>query len=93
MSAPADVAVAPSQPSSVGASAGAERGLSAAAAARARGALAGGSVVVAAARETYAQNGLLGFYRGLGWTLLRAAPVAGVVLPVYDVVKEWLELG
>merc|ERR1712224_712251 len=30
------------------------------------------------------------FYRGFGITLLRAGPVAAVVLPVYDLTLEWL---
>jgi len=42
------------------------------------------------ARDTYASGGLLAFYRGLGFTMLRAAPVAGTVLPVYDLCKAWL---
>jgi len=51
-------------------------------------------LVATAVRETYASGGILAFYRGLGFTLLRAAPVAGTVLPVYDVSKVWFaELG
>jgi hypothetical protein len=48
------------------------------------------AMVSAAARETYAAGGLRGFYRGISFTLLRAAPVAGTVLPVYDAGKAWL---
>ena len=48
------------------------------------------SMVSDAMRETYANGGMRGFYRGLGFTLLRAAPVAGVVLPVYDASRAWL---
>jgi len=48
------------------------------------------ALVSAAARDTYASGGLLAFYRGLGFTMLRAAPVAGTVLPVYDLCKAWL---
>jgi solute carrier family 25 carnitine/acylcarnitine transporter 20/29 len=44
----------------------------------------------AAARDVYTQGGALGFFRGIGFTLLRAAPVAGTVLPVYDAGKAWL---
>ena len=44
----------------------------------------------AAARDVYAHGGFLGFFRGLSFTLLRAAPVAGTVLPVYDAGKAWL---
>jgi solute carrier family 25 carnitine/acylcarnitine transporter 20/29 len=46
-------------------------------------------LVATAVRETYASGGIIAFYRGLGFTLLRAAPVAGTVLPVYDVSKAW----
>ena len=48
------------------------------------------TMVADAARETYAAGGVRGFYRGIGFTLLRAAPVAGVVLPVYDAGHAWL---
>ena len=47
-------------------------------------------MVRVAVRETYANGGLRGFYRGISFTLIRAAPVAGVVLPVYDAGKAWL---
>ncbi|CEM16029.1 unnamed protein product [Vitrella brassicaformis CCMP3155] len=42
------------------------------------------------ARETWKEGGVRAFYRGLGFTLARAAPVACVVLPVYDVTHETL---
>ena len=41
-------------------------------------------------RSMYRENGIRGFYRGLGVTALRAGPVAAVVLPIYDVVLEKL---
>ena len=41
---------------------------------------------IAAASSTFRESGLRGFWRGIRMTLLRAAPMAGVVLPVYDVV-------
>ena len=47
-------------------------------------------MVAAAVRDTYRAGGVMGFYRGLGFTLVRAAPVAGVVLPVYDCTRAWL---
>ena len=47
-------------------------------------------MTAAAIRNTYASGGLHGFYRGLSFTLMRAAPVAGTVLPVYDAGKTWL---
>jgi solute carrier family 25 carnitine/acylcarnitine transporter 20/29 len=46
--------------------------------------------VVSVARETLARHGIAGFYRGLGWTLLRAGPVAGISLPMYDETRAWL---
>ena len=49
-----------------------------------------GDMVATAMRDTYANGGVRGFYRGIGFTLLRAAPVAGVVLPVYDAGLAWL---
>lgn len=39
---------------------------------------------LAAARACYAEHGLRGFFVGIRLTLLRAAPVAGVVLPIND---------
>jgi len=36
------------------------------------------------------EKSLRPFYRGLGVTVLRAAPVAAVVLPVYDSAHSWL---
>lgn len=35
-------------------------------------------------RQTMAQGGLRAFFNGLGFTLLRSAPVASAVLPMYD---------
>ena len=40
--------------------------------------------------ECYAEGGLRAFWRGIGMTLLRAGPVAGVVLPVNDVLLDYL---
>ncbi|KAL1519529.1 hypothetical protein AB1Y20_023044 [Prymnesium parvum] len=51
----------------------------------------GTSLVLAAFQECYKEGGLQAFLRGLGPTLLRAAPVAGVVLPVYDGMLTWLK--
>lgn len=48
------------------------------------------SMVTRAAHATYAAGGVRGFYRGLSFTLLRAAPVAGVLLPTYDACKAFL---
>ena len=36
------------------------------------------------------EQGLRPFYRGLGVTVLRAAPVAATVLPIYDAAHTWL---
>ena len=38
----------------------------------------------------YQENGIRGFYRGIGVTAVRAGPVAAVVLPIYDTVLEKL---
>lgn len=35
-------------------------------------------------RKVYAEQGVLGFYRGVGVTLIRSMPVAAVTLPTYD---------
>ena len=43
-----------------------------------------------AVRACYREGGVRSFYRGLGMALLRAAPVSGVVLPVYDYVLDLL---
>lgn len=50
----------------------------------------GSGLVLRAARECYQEGGLRAFHRGIVPTLFRAAPVAGVVLPVYDAVYAWL---
>lgn len=44
------------------------------------------------AREMYYASGgsIRPFFRGFGLTVLRAGPVAAVVLPVYDISLEWL---
>jgi len=43
------------------------------------------------AKSIYAEEqSLRPFYRGLGITVLRAAPVAAAVLPVYDFAHSWL---
>lgn len=41
--------------------------------------------------KTYQEGGLRAFTRGLGFTLIRAAPVASVILPIYETSKELLE--
>jgi solute carrier family 25 carnitine/acylcarnitine transporter 20/29 len=47
-------------------------------------------MVSSAVRDTYASGGYRAFYRGLSFTLLRAAPVAGTVLPIYELGTKWL---
>lgn len=42
------------------------------------------------ARASYAREGAGVFFRGLGVSLVRAAPVSMVALPVYDVAREYL---
>ena len=46
--------------------------------------------VLAAARACYLESGAQGFFRGMSMALLRAAPVSGVVLPVYDYCLDFL---
>ena len=50
----------------------------------------GSGLVATAVRECLKEGGVRAFLRGIGPTLLRAAPVAGVVLPVYDGMYAWL---
>lgn len=44
----------------------------------------------AMAKQIFHQSGLRPFYRGLGVTILRAAPVSAAVLPIYDQAHAWL---
>ena len=48
----------------------------------------GESVTVSSVAKTMKQDGAM--FRGLGFTLVRAAPVAGVVLTCYDMVLDWI---
>jgi hypothetical protein len=41
-------------------------------------------------RYMYEENGVRGFFRGFGVTVLRAGPVAAVILPMYDYLLEQL---
>ena len=41
-------------------------------------------------KDIYTKQGMSGFFRGFGITVLRAGPVAAAVLPVYDLVLERL---
>eukprot|EP00924_Labyrinthula_sp_SR-Ha-C_P015310 snap_masked-scaffold_9-processed-gene-13.74-mRNA-1 protein AED:1.00 eAED:1.00 QI:0/0/0/0/1/1/2/0/284 len=40
--------------------------------------------------KTYTKEGIKGFYKGLGFTLMRAIPVACVTLPTYDYMQRFL---
>jgi solute carrier family 25 (mitochondrial carnitine/acylcarnitine transporter), member 20/29 len=42
--------------------------------------------------STYREGGIRNFFRGLSYTLIRACPVAAVILPVYDVTKQFLDI-
>lgn len=42
-------------------------------------------------KVTWAEGGLRALYRGIGYTLLRAGPVAASILPVYDLCKAYLD--
>lgn len=50
----------------------------------------GGRSSMEMARIMYGEGGARPFYRGFGWTILRAFPVAAVVLPLYDYSLDWL---
>jgi Mitochondrial carrier protein len=41
--------------------------------------------------KIYKQCGPRGFIRGLGFTVMRAAPVASTILPIYESIKEYME--
>lgn len=43
------------------------------------------------ASQIFKESGYRGFFRGLSYTLLRAAPVAATILPVYEHSKEFIE--
>ena len=47
-------------------------------------------LVAATAQEVYRSGGVRAFYRGISMTLLRAGPVAGVLLPVNDFLYDAL---
>lgn len=40
---------------------------------------------------TWRESGARGFYRGIGYTLVRAGPVAGTILPIYEATKDYIE--
>jgi hypothetical protein len=40
--------------------------------------------------QSYAEGGVASFYRGIFYTLIRAAPVAATVLPMYELSKDFL---
>ncbi|EKX34705.1 hypothetical protein GUITHDRAFT_147022 [Guillardia theta CCMP2712] len=41
--------------------------------------------------KTYSEGGIPIFFRGIGFSLVRAAPVAACVLPTYDLAYSWLQ--
>ena len=43
------------------------------------------------ARALHAEGGAARLYRGFGPTLVRAGPVAGIILPTFEVTLAWLE--
>ncbi len=42
--------------------------------------------------KTYKEGGMRALYSGLGYTLLRAAPVAATILPIYEYAKRAIEV-
>eukprot|EP00466_Bigelowiella_natans_P014128 jgi/Bigna1/65246/fgenesh1_kg.101_\ len=49
--------------------------------------------IISAAREVLQSGGILGFYKGLGPTLMRAFPENAAVLYTYEMVIRWLKSG
>lgn len=49
------------------------------------------SSVIDCVRKTYLEGGMSAFTRGLGFTLIRAAPVASVALPIYETTRDYLD--
>lgn len=41
--------------------------------------------------DTWRAGGLRSLYRGIGYTLIRAGPVAATILPVYDLCKAYID--
>lgn len=41
-------------------------------------------------KQTWREGGIQSFYRGVTFSMLRAAPVASVVLPTFDLTNKWL---
>ena len=41
--------------------------------------------------KTFEEGGITALYRGLGYTMIRAAPVASTILPIYEWSKERIE--
>jgi hypothetical protein len=42
------------------------------------------------ALQTFREGGVRAFFKGLCFSMIRAAPVASVVLPTFDVTNKWL---
>lgn len=49
------------------------------------------SGVVDCIKKIYAAGGVKSLFRGISFTLIRAAPVAATILPVYEHVKDSIE--
>ena len=50
-----------------------------------------GRGLLATARAMHHEGGIRRFYRGYGWTLLRAGPVAAVIMPCFELLLPILE--
>ena len=50
-----------------------------------------GHGLLATARAMHSEGGIRRFYRGYGWTLLRAGPVAAVIMPCFELLLPILE--
>lgn len=52
---------------------------------------AGSRGLQATARRLLAEGGVARFYRGFAYAMLRAGPVAAVIMPCFELVLPWLE--
>lgn len=48
------------------------------------------SGVIDCAQKTWREGGTRAFFKGLTFSMIRAAPVASVVLPTFDLTNRWL---
>eukprot|EP01034_Spumella_vulgaris_P021894 gene21894-27971_t len=49
------------------------------------------STTLTCAASLWREGGIRAMYRGIGYTLLRAGPVAGTILPIYEATKDMID--